>query len=69
MKQLLLKTQEYEALEAAFREWLSLLGYSEATVYNLPNHLREFLHWLENLDGQGITDIKNVQASPPLGVE
>jgi integrase/recombinase XerD len=42
-----LKTQEYEALEAAFREWLSLLGYSEATVYNLPNHLREFLHWLE----------------------
>lgn len=62
MKQLLLKTQEYEALEAAFREWLSLLGYSEATVYNLPNHLREFLHWLEEKEIGDITAVQGTHA-------
>jgi integrase/recombinase XerD len=36
-----------------FPEWLELIGYSATTVYNLPNHLREFLHWLENQRREG----------------
>jgi len=58
MKKLILKTEDYERLESSYREWLELLGYSEATVYNLPNHLREFFYWLE---GQNINEIKTVQ--------
>jgi integrase/recombinase XerD len=47
MKKLPLKTTEYKRLEKSFGEWLDILGYSEQTVYNLPNLLREFFHFLE----------------------
>jgi len=47
MKKLLLENLEYRRLEISFREWLSVLGYAETTVYNLPNLLREFFHYLE----------------------
>ena len=47
MKKLLLENTEYRRLEKAFGEWLDVLGYSEQTVYNLPNFLREFFHFLE----------------------
>ena len=54
MKQLPLKIPRHEQLEEGFKEWLSLLGYAESTTYNLPHHLRELLHWLE----QGKLDLK-----------
>ncbi len=47
MKKLLLENIEYRRLEKAFGEWLDILGYSEQTVYMLPNLLREFFHFLE----------------------
>lgn len=47
MKKLPLKTTEYKRLEKSFGEWLAILGYSEQTVYNLPNLLREFFHFIE----------------------
>lgn len=47
MKKLPLKTTEYKRLEKSFSEWLDILGYSEQTVYNLPNQLREFLYFIE----------------------
>ncbi len=47
MRKLLLENTEYRRLEKAFGEWLDVLGYSEQTVYNLPNLLREFFHFLE----------------------
>ena len=49
MKKLKLRTVEYQRLEHAFRAWLSALGYASTTVYGLPNSVREFLHYLENL--------------------
>ena len=47
MKKLILKTVSYQALEQAFKSWLTALGYSESTCYNLPNFIREFLHYQE----------------------
>jgi integrase/recombinase XerD len=47
MKKLVLKTASYQALEQAFKSWLIALGYSESTCYNLPNLVREFLHYQE----------------------
>ena len=47
MKKLHLNHTEYKRLEKSFGEWLDILGYSEQTVYNLPNLLREFFHFLE----------------------
>lgn len=47
MKKLVLKNQSYEYLQQSFREWLDVLGYAESTVYNLPNHIRELLYYLE----------------------
>jgi integrase/recombinase XerD len=47
MKKLVLKTRSYQALEQAFKSWLITLGYSESTCYNLPNLVREFLHYQE----------------------
>ena len=47
MKKLFVENMEYRRLEKAFREWLDVLGYAKQTVYNLPNLLREFFHFLE----------------------
>lgn len=47
MKKLLLKSTNYNYLENAFREWLDILGFAQATVYSLPNVVREFLYYLE----------------------
>jgi len=47
MKKLKLTKLDYIKLEKAFRDWLIKLGYSESSVYNYPNHVREYLHWLE----------------------
>ncbi|NJN28511.1 MAG: tyrosine-type recombinase/integrase [Cyclobacteriaceae bacterium] len=60
MKNLILKTPSYEQLETAFREWLELLGYSERSVYSLPNYLREFLYWLE---AEQISSIQKVHGT------
>ena len=42
---------------ANFREWLDILGYAEGTVYYLPNHLQEFLHYVERQGIHRLTDI------------
>lgn len=47
MKSLPLNNPSYIHLLKAFAEWLDILGYAKATVYNLPNILNEFLHFLE----------------------
>lgn len=55
MKKLILTSPSYRYLEKSFREWLDVLGYSSTTVYNMPNLIRELLHYLEQ---QGINNIK-----------
>lgn len=47
MKQLKLHNHSYKVLLQDFKQWLYLLGYAETTVYNLPNHLKEFFNYLE----------------------
>jgi integrase/recombinase XerD len=47
MKQLPLQSPSYAYAERGFREWLDILGYATTTVYNLPNAIRELLHWME----------------------
>lgn len=48
MKKLPIETTSYAYLEKAFKEWLSVLGFVPATVYGLPNIIREFLYFLES---------------------
>lgn len=47
MKQLALQSEAYRYIIASFKEWLQTLGYSEQTVYQLPNYIQEFLHYTE----------------------
>ncbi len=54
MKKLKLQNDSYRILVSNYKEWLDILGYAESTVYQLPNHLQEFLYYLEQ------TDIKNI---------
>ena len=47
MKKLLLKSTSFITLIESYTEWLDVLGYASSTVYNLPNHLKEFFYYLE----------------------
>lgn len=47
MKHLPLRSSSLEYVNHAFKEWLDIQGYASTTVYALPNHLREFLHYVE----------------------
>ncbi len=40
-----------------FQQWLDILGYSSSSVYNLPNHVREFLWFLEQRRVNIMSDI------------
>lgn len=58
MKLLPLQNPSFRFLEQSFREWLDIQGFADTTVYNLPNHVRELLHYLE---GQGIHHIRELE--------
>ena len=73
MKKLNLKNTHYKELLIDFKSWLDILGYAETTVYNLPNHLKEFFNYLENnninqlrhIETQHVTDYyKHLQERP-----
>ncbi len=55
MKQLNLNNSNYQYLETSFKEWLETLGYAASTSYYLPNHIREFLAYLE---GEKVNEIE-----------
>jgi len=57
MKKLPLKSETFIELLASYRNWLDVLGYAQSTVYNLPNHLREFFYFLER---NGHSDVSKV---------
>jgi len=59
MKKLILKNESFQYIEKSFREWLDILGYAESTVYNLPNHIRELLYYLEQNNINSITQLDN----------
>lgn len=54
MKQLPIKSENFQYLENSFREWLDILGYAESTIYQLPTHIREFFY---NMEQTGITQV------------
>ena len=73
MKKLSLINPSYKELLIAFKSWLDILGYAETTVYNLPNHLKEFFNYLESnninqlnhIETQHVTDYyKHLQERP-----
>jgi integrase/recombinase XerD len=73
MKQLKLQNHSYKVLLQDFKQWLYLLGYAQTTVYNLPNHLKEFFNYLEchghseinTITTQTVTDYyKHLQERP-----
>ncbi len=57
MKQLSIKTESFQYIENAFREWLDILGYAPSTIYNLPNHVRELFYWMEQQEKTQVTSI------------
>ena len=57
MKKLPLKSTTFNNLLIDFKSWLKVLGYAPSTVYNLPNHLREFFHYLEC---HGHSEVKSI---------
>lgn len=58
MKKLTLKSQSFNYVEKSFQEWLDVLGYAPSTVYQLPNYVHEFFHYLEAHDITSITQIE-----------
>jgi len=47
MKKSILKNPSYKALLIDFKDWLDVLGFSEAMQKNYPHQLCEFFYWLE----------------------
>ncbi len=47
MKKSKLQNESYKVLLEDFKQWLDVLGYSEAMQKNYPNQLCEFFYWLE----------------------
>jgi integrase/recombinase XerD len=58
MKSLPLQNASFRFIEQSFKEWLDIQGFADTTVYNLPTHIRELLHYLES---QGINHIKELE--------
>ena len=59
MKTLTLQSEAYRYVIAAFKEWLQTIGYNEQTVYQLPNHVQEFLHYCESKGYAGLFQLTN----------
>ena len=59
MKKLNLSNASYRYLEQSFKEWLDVQGYADSTVYNLPLHVRELLHYLQQKGVQTIKELKS----------
>src|SRR5258708_32918104 len=58
MKQLQLSNASFRYLEQSFKEWLDVIGYAPTSVYYMPVHVRELLHYLE---AKGMTNIKELE--------
>ena len=64
MKKLDIENASFRYIEQSFKEWLDVQGYAESTVYNLPLHIRELLHYLEKKEITNIKelDVKHIQS-------
>lgn len=62
MKSLEIHNKKHIRIEKAFKEWLKVMGYAPSSVYSLPLHVREFLHWVETQD-------KEIETVIPADIE
>lgn len=60
MKHLLITNHHYQSLLEGYQRYLYTRGYARSTCYNLPHHVREFLHFLEN---KGIPALAQVETT------
>lgn len=58
MKKLPIKSQSFQYIEIAFREWLDVLGYASTSVYGMPNNIRELFYYLEQNGIHHITQLE-----------
>ena len=54
---------EHVLLCAGFKQWLQTLNYAECSVYNLPRHVGEFLHYQEQRGKMGLQQLAAADAS------
>ena len=59
MRKLTLHSEAYRYVVASFKEWLQAMGYNGQTVYQLPNHIQEFLHHAESKGYAGLFQLDN----------
>ncbi|WP_299116398.1 tyrosine-type recombinase/integrase [uncultured Winogradskyella sp.] len=57
MKKLILQSEHFNAILESYKDWLKILGYAPSTVYNLPHHLKEFFHYLEQRGHNNVSSI------------
>lgn len=57
MKRLPVTAPAYLYTEQSFKQWLDIVGYATNTVYGMPNHVREFLYYLETKGKTTLPDI------------
>lgn len=57
MKRLPVTAPAYLYTEQSFKQWLDIIGYATNTVYGMPNHVREFLYYLEKSGKTTLPDI------------
>lgn len=48
LRQLILKSTEFNNLVQGFEQWLRVFGFASSTVYYSPAYLRSFFHFLES---------------------
>ena len=59
MKQLIIKSPHYKYIIQSFKEWLDVLGYTEQTVYSMPNFIQGYLHYIEQCGKEQVNQIDN----------
>lgn len=60
MKHLPIQSPSLEYVLKSYREWLDIQGYAATTVESLPNHLREFFHYIEQQ--HNVTQVQQIKA-------
>ncbi|MBS0030030.1 tyrosine-type recombinase/integrase [Chitinophaga sp. 22321] len=58
-----LRSSEHVLLCAGFKQWLETLNYADSSVYNLPRHVGEFLHYQERHGKMGLQQLTAADAS------
>ncbi len=67
MKHFTLYHQHYQSLHTGFIDYLQTRGYSKSSCTNLPNHIKEFLHYLESQQIYALGEIDHSHSQAFIG--